>query len=591
MTERRRIRAKFWLVESAFGFTTITLGRDGMMFGSGSTTRALLGLSVAALVACSTNDNGVSPPPATNNPPTGVAASATGPTTVQVSFTAPSTAASQFVVHRAPGGSGGIFVEVGRPAGSANGYTDTGLTVATTYRYRVAAVRNGVTSAFSAEVSVTTSGPTLTEVIADITTNTTWTSDRTWRIKGFRKVASGATLTIEAGTRIEGDFATVGSSLFVLRGARIVANGTAAAPIVFTSSQPAGQRQPGDWGGLIIIGNGVINRSGTVALEGTGTDPVQNPTINYSGGSNNADNSGTLRYVRVEYAGFGPAQDAELNSFTFAAVGSGTTMDYLESLNGLDDSFEWFGGAADASHLVSYQSGDDHFDMSEGFQGRLQYLIAYQSKQLIPRAGAGNTSSDPQGIENDGCNGSGCDAGHNTMPFTIPVVANFTLVGTEPGVVAAGGGYGMVLRRGTGGHYVNGIIARWPNAGISVRDAGTTSRVTEGVMSVRNVLIAESPLALQAGQQTYDLAGNAITFETATTAASMFAKLPTAPTSVADFDWSLSAAAAARTGGLASFTGDLAAKAGVTIMGTTYRGAWNPAGTKWWEGWTSYSNN
>ncbi len=237
------------------------------------------------------------------------------------------------------------------------------------------------------------------------------------------------------------------------------------------------------------------------------------------------------------------------------------------------------------------ESGDDHFDMSEGFQGRLQYLIAYQSKQLVPRAGAGNTSSDPQGIENDGCNGSGCDAGHNTTPFTVPVVANFTLVGTAPGVVAAGGGYGMVLRRGTGGHYVNGILARWPNAGISIRDAGTTSRVTEGVMSIRNVLIAESPLALQAGQQTYDLAGNAITFEQATTAASMFAKFPTAPTSVADFDWSLSAAAAARTGGLASFTGDLGSRAGIAISGTTYRGAWNPAGTKWWEGWTSYSNN
>lgn len=561
-----------------------------MMFGSGSTVRAVLALSVAALVACG-DDNGVTPPPATNNPPSGVAAAATGATTVQVSWTAPSAAATQFVVQRAPGATGGTFAEVGRPAGSTTGYGDTGLTVATAYRYRVAAVRNGATSAFSTEVTVTTSGPTLTDVTADITSNTTWTSDRTWRIKGFRKVASGATLTIEAGTRIEGDFATVGSSLFVLRGARIVANGTAAAPIVFTSSQAAGQRQPGDWGGLIIIGNGIINRSGTVALEGTGTDPVQNPTINYSGGSNNADNSGTLRYVRVEYAGFGPAQDAELNSFTFAAVGSGTTMDHLESLNGLDDSFEWFGGAADATHLVSYESGDDHFDMSEGFQGRLQYVIAYQSKQLIPRAGAGNTSGDPQGIENDGCAGSGCDLGQNTTPFTVPVVANFTLVGTAPGVVAAGGGYGMVLRRGTGGHYVNGILARWPNAGISIRDAGTTNRVTEGVMSIRNVLIAESPLALQAGQQTYDLAGNAITFDQATTAASIFAKFPTAPTAVADFDWSLSTAAAARTGGLAAFTGDLAARAGAVIMGTTYRGAWNPAGTKWWEGWTSYSNN
>src|SRR5690606_33306040 len=99
-------------------------------------------------------------------------------------------------------------------------------------------------------------------------------------------------------------------------------------PIVFTSSRPVGQRQAGDWGGLVIIGNGIVNRTGTVVLEGTGTGAT-NPQQVYSGGVNNADNSGTLRYVRVEFAGYGPAADAELNSFTFAAVGSGTTLEYL----------------------------------------------------------------------------------------------------------------------------------------------------------------------------------------------------------------------------------------------------------------------
>ncbi len=559
------------------------------MFGIRNVTRAGLLLAAVTLGACSDDDNGVTPP--ANDPPSGVAVAATGPTTARVTWAAPTSAAAQFVVQRAAGAAGGTFAEVNRPAGTATLFDDAGLTVSSTYRYRVASVRNGVTSAFSNEVSVTTSGPTSVEVTTDIVANTTWTNDKTYRIKGFRKVAQGATLTIQAGTRIEGDFATVGSSLFVLRGARIVAEGTAAAPIVFTSSQPAGQRQAGDWGGLIIVGNGLINRSGTVNLEGTGTDNVLNPLIAYSGGANNADNSGSLRYVRVEYAGFGPAQDAELNAFTFAAVGSGTQMDYLQALNGLDDHFEWFGGAADAKHLVSYQAGDDHFDMSEGFQGRLQFLVAYQSKVLVPRAGAGNVSGDPQGIENDGCNGSGCDNGQNSTPLTIPVVANFTMVGTAPGVVAAGGGYGMMLRRGTGGHYVNGILARWPNAGMSIRDAATTTRVTEGVMSVRNVLIAESPLALQAGQQAYDLVANSITFEQALAAASLFTNLPAAPGAVADFDWSLTANAAPRTGGLATFTGDLATRAAGSITGTTYRGAWDPNGTKWWEGWTSYSNN
>ncbi len=561
-----------------------------MKFGNRSTVRALMLAGIVALGACS-SDNGGDPiiPPA-NDPPTGLTATATGGTSIRVTWTAGNPAVTEYVLQRAAGAAG-TFADLTRPAAAAVQFDDTGLLLTTQYRYRIAAVRGGVTSAFSTEVSASTTGATLTDVTADITANTTWTADRIYRIKGFRKVASGATLTIQAGTRIEGDFATVGSSLFVLRGARIIADGTAAAPIVFTSSQPVNARQPGDWGGLIIVGNGRINRSGTVNLEGTGTDNLLNPLIPYSGGDNNADNSGSLRYVRVEYAGFGPAQDAELNSFTFAALGSGTQMDYLQSLNGLDDSFEWFGGAADAKHLVSYQSGDDHFDMSEGFQGRLQYLIAFQSKVLVPRAGAGNLSGDPQGIENDGCAGSGCDLGQNSTPLTIPVVANFTLVGTEPGIVGAAGGYGMVLRRGTGGHYVNGVIVRWPSAGFSVRDAATTTRITEGVFSVRNVFIAQSPIALQAGQQPYDLVTNNITFEQATLAASVFTKFPAIPNVVTDFDWSLTASAAARTGGLATFTGDLATRAGAAIVGTSYRGAADPAGAKWWEGWTSYSNN
>jgi hypothetical protein len=173
---------------------------------------------------------------------------------------------------------------------------------------------------------------------------------------------------------IQGDFNTLGSSLFIMRGAKIQAVGTAEAPIVFTSSRPAGQRQPGDWGGLVIVGNGLINRTGDIEIEGTGTVTTgtpsgQNYRVLYSGGTANDDDSGELRYVRVEYAGFAPSLNNELNSFTFGAVGSRTKLSYLQSLAGLDDSFEWFGGAVDADHLVSYESGDDHYDMSRGTRG------------------------------------------------------------------------------------------------------------------------------------------------------------------------------------------------------------------------------
>ena len=545
----------------------------------------LIGLALSA--GCS--DDPVTP---SNDPPVGLAAAATGSTTINVTWTA-STGVTQYVLERAEGATG-TFAEINRPASSATSYSDTGLNPTVLYRYRIAAVRSAGTSTFSPEASATTQAPGLVNVTTDITANTTWTRGNVYNVVGFRKVASGATLTIEPGTKITGDFATVGSSLFVLRGARIIADGTSALPIVFTSAQAAGSRAPGDWGGLIIVGNGIINRSGLVNVEGTGTS-TENPFVAYSGGNNNADNSGTLRYVRVEYAGFGPAPNAELNSFTFAAVGSGTIVDFVQSLNGLDDSFEFFGGALDGKHLVSYESGDDHFDMAEGYTGRLQFLIAFQSRVLVPRPLAGNTSTDPQGIENDGCNGGGCDLNFNSAPFTTPVIANFTLVGTGPGVVPAAGGYGAILRRGTGGYYVNGIMARWQTAGIGYRDADTKARETAGVLSIKNVFIAETPLALEAGQQAYDLAGNAVIFDQATTAASMFALLPASPTTAAttgaSFDWSLTAGAAARTGGLAAFTGDLLTRAGAVVAGTTYRGAWDPAGAKWWEGWTAYSRN
>lgn len=558
-----------------------------MMLGLGTKTLTAVLLATALLGGCSSSTTTPS-----NDPPTGLAAAATSAVIIHVTWSA-AAGATQYVLERAQGASG-TFAEINRPAAGATSYDDSGLLPTTLYRYRISAVRGAGTSAASGEVSATTQAPGTVNVTADISSNTTWTRGNIYKLVGFRKVASGATLTIESGTKVVGDFATVGSSLFVLRGARIIADGTAALPIVFTSSQADGARQPGDWGGLIIIGNGIISRSGTVNIEGTGTS-ADNPLVAYSGGTNNADNSGTLRYVRVEYAGYGPAQDTELNAFTLAAIGSGTTLDYLQALNGLDDSFEIFGGALDAKHLVSYESGDDHFDMSEGYAGRLQFLIAFQSRVLTPRPGAGNTSSDPQGIENDGCSGSGCDLAFNSTPFTTPVVANFTMVGTGPGVVPAAGGYGAVLRRGTGGHYINGIFARWQTGGIGYRDADTKARETAGLLSIKNVLIAETPLALQAGQQTYDLAGNAVIFDQPTTAASMFTLLPASPTTAsttaASFDWSLTAAAAARTGGLTAFTGDLLTRAGAFVAGTAYRGAADPAGPKWWEGWTSYTRN
>ena len=314
-------------------------------------------LSAAMVSACSDDD-----PTGSDKPPQilGVQATATGPTSVRVTFNSRS-GDNSFVIERAPGGASATFSPAGTaqaPAtpGAVN-FDDTGLAANTDYQYRVIAVRGSQQSDPSTSVAVKTQvlpGQTI-EVTQDITTSTTWTKNNTYLLKGFIHVANGATLTIEAGTKIQGDFNTLGSSLFILRGAKIIAIGTAAEPIVFTSSQPAGQRKPGDWGGLIIIGNARISRTGVeIDARGHGNRQhrsrraertIASPTAAVT---TDTDNSGELRYVRVEFAGYAPSLNDELNSFTFAAVGSGTKLSYLQALAGLDDSFELFGGAVDA---------------------------------------------------------------------------------------------------------------------------------------------------------------------------------------------------------------------------------------------------
>lgn len=451
-------------------------------------------------------------------------------------------------------------------------------------------------------------------ISADITTSRTLTAGTAYTLSGFIHVLDGATLTIPAGTVIKGDPAVPGSSLFIMRGARIQAVGSVNAPIVFTSGRAEGSRQPGDWGGLVIIGNATLNRTGAIQIEGTGTSP-SNYAVTY-GGTNSAtdgDNSGTLQYVRVEFAGFAPQEGFELNSFTFAAVGRGTQLSYLQALAGLDDSFEFFGGTVDGRFLVAYETGDDAFDMSEGYRGRLQYLIAFNSDtRLTPAQGAGNLGSDPQGIENDGCAGSGCTNGQNATPYTQPVVANFTVVGTgNTQSIGTSGGVGMVVRRGSGGYYVNGVVARWPTAAISITDDPTwqragamaTPNLDNADLALRNILVVDSPTLFQASsgsstRYTFDADGNSIRNNpSGTTTASLFTTFPatvSSSTTEANFDWTPPAGSAPTTGGFATFTGTkLTTAAGSQVSGTSFVGGAPPSGAnlRWWANWTNYARN
>lgn len=434
-------------------------------------------------------------------------------------------------------------------------------------------------------------GPGAATLAGNITTSRVLSADTVYTLSGFVKVQAGATLTIPAGTKIIGDTTAAGSSLWILRGAKINAQGTAANPIVFTSARATGTRKPGDWGGIVIIGNARINRTANPVF----TEGPANIAENYAGGTDDNDNSGTMRYVRIEFAGYDVSngQGQELNSLSLYAVGRATTIEYIESLAGLDDSFEWFGGTVDGRYLVSYEAGDDHFDWTEGYRGRNQFLIAFQSTTIAPRPGTGTLASDPRGFEGDGCENTKPGCTYANLPLSNPVFANFTVVGPGPGVFAPADGNGAVIRRGSAATFVNGIIGRWPLYGISLRDAETNALRAADSVFVRNVILSDNsanfePVGVNFGQ-TLNVATNGILQSQGVGA--LFSSVATA-----GLDWTPAAASPAGTGGMSTFIGSpVAARVtaffGGLMSGTGYVGAQDPAGTKWWQGWTSYAQN
>jgi hypothetical protein len=243
--------------------------------------------------------------------------------------------------------------------------------------------------------------PAPTVNISGVIGTQTWTRNNTYLLQGIVYVDSLATLTIEPGTVIRGDAATIISSLVVQRGAKLIANGTECNPIVFTSSRGIGQRVKGDWGGVTLLGRGLNNQGANVNIEGIG---ASEPRARF-GGNNNADNSGSLKYVRIEYAGYAISDGNELNSLTFGAVGSGTTIDYVQTSFGNDDAFEWFGGAVNCKHLVAYRTLDDDFDTDNGFSGTVQFALGVKD----PAVSDITAVSTSEGFESDN---------NGTAPFT-----------------------------------------------------------------------------------------------------------------------------------------------------------------------------
>jgi hypothetical protein len=268
-------------------------------------------------------------------------------------------------------------------------------------------------------------------VTANITTNTTWTAGNTYYLKGQIYVKNNATLTIEPGVVIRADHTATGAGLFVTKGAKVMAIGTATSPIVFTSDNAVGARNKGDWGGVILLGKGAYNiNNGVNNIEGI----AASADTEFGGGltPDDNDNSGTLKYVRIEYGGYVYAANQEINGLTFGAVGRGTTIDYVQVSNANDDSFEWFGGAVNCKHLVAFRGLDDDFDTDNGYSGSVQFCLAVRDPNIADNPLAGSTS---EGFESD--NNA---TGDGSTPFTSAIFSNCTMIGPAYRTTLANGG-------------------------------------------------------------------------------------------------------------------------------------------------------
>jgi hypothetical protein len=553
---------------------------------------ALIGL-LATATACDDSATAPSGIPA----PTGVTAVAVGSTAIRVSWNEVGSA-DGYDVDRAEAAGGYTTVKSGL---TTNFLEDTGLVSGTSYRYRIRALVGGKPGEFSAPSEAVTGAPgSGVRTLTGVTQSTTLHADTTYVLSGFVKVTNGATLTIQPGTRIVGDTLTPGSSLWVLRGAKIVAKGTREKPIVFTSQRAPGERKPGDWGGLVIVGNAPINRTASPIF----TEGPAGAAENYAGGTDFNDSSGSLKYVRIEFAGYDVSNGAgqELNSISSYAVGRGTTYDYVQSMAGLDDSFEFWGGSVDVRHMVSYEAGDDHFDWTEGYRGRGQFLIALQSAVIAPRPGTGTVSSDPRGFEGDGCESDKAGCTFANQPYSSPVWSNFTLIGPGAGVFSTNDGNGAVIRRGSAGTLVNGIIGRWPGVGVSIRDAESRSHFDADSLTIAGLLLADNGSNFESAERNFGSILNDRKAELSIREGSLSSILSGIPAAGATpttsgLNWVPTAGSAAASGAISSFAGTTIAGRvqsyfGGVMPATQYVGAADPSGSdRWWEGWTVYTRD
>jgi hypothetical protein len=293
-------------------------------------------------------------------------------------------------------------------------------------------------------------------------------------IRGQVFVKEGEILTIEPGSVIFGDKASKGT-LIIAPGGKIIAEGTPTQPIVFTSSQKVESRDRGDWGGLVLLGKAQVNQTNP-AIEGI------NPPIIY-GGTDDADNSGILKYVRVEYAGIELTPNNETNSITLGGIGSGTTMEYCQVSYGGDDGFEWFGGTVNGNHLISLGMWDDDYDIDFGYRGKIQFAMAVRYPTFADQSGSNIVETDNGPNDN------------STAFLTEGVITNLTAIGprlTNSQVINANYQHAVDMRRRTALTIANSVFVGMPR-GIRMNQQSVYDNYNNGTgVLLNNVMSAPS---------------------------------------------------------------------------------------------------
>ena len=306
------------------------------------------------------------------------------------------------------------------------------------------------------------------EITGSITSNKTYAFGN-YTLSGIVTIESGVTVTFDAGSKITANASNGVDALVVKAGGKLIINGTASQPVVFTEPSAT----PGSWGGIIMYGDAPINGSGATTTR-TSEDGLNLPY----GGSNPTHNGGALRYVRVEYAGKKITDGtSEMNGFSFYSVGSGTVLDHLVSYKGADDGFEWYGGTVSGTNLISFGNYDDSFDWQDGWQGQ------NNSNWYVYQEGIGNFGMEIEASNNDNA--------------YLPKIANITLK-RAPGTVTEGGSsaaeYDAIqFKKDGNGDFTNITIAGYTTSGataVRIQDARTnTNQVNGGKIKLTSVKI------------------------------------------------------------------------------------------------------